>query len=41
MAALAGGTLRAATILDGQRLDAGTSFELLGKILYRTWPAKP
>lgn len=34
--ALAAGTLRAATLLDGQELNAGTSFELLGGHLYRT-----
>lgn len=34
--ALAAGTLRAATVLDGQELHAGTSFELLGGHLYRT-----
>ncbi len=39
--ALTRGTLRAATILDGQQLEAGTSFELLGESLYRTRPAAP
>jgi hypothetical protein len=30
------GTLRCAAVVAGQRLEAGTWFELLGETLYRT-----
>jgi hypothetical protein len=36
---LMSGTLRCAAVVAGQRLEAGTWFELLGETLYRTRPA--
>lgn len=36
---LMSGTLRCAAVVGGQRLEAGTWFELLGETLYRTRPA--
>ena len=35
---LMSGTLRAAAVVAGERLEAGTWFELLGERLYRTRP---